>query len=106
MFIVHVHVHVKPESVEAFKVATRRNARLSLLELGCLRFDVLQQVDDPTRFVLVEHYRDADDNAAHKNEPHYAVWRDAVAPMMNEPRTSTKFNQIYPDEKGEFYFLQ
>ncbi|HEU6448849.1 MAG TPA: putative quinol monooxygenase [Verrucomicrobiae bacterium] len=97
MFIVHVHVHVKPESAEAFKAATRTNARLSLLEAGCLRFDVVQQIDDPTRFMLVEHYRDAAANAAHKETPHYAVWRAAAEPMMAEPRHSVKFNQIYPD---------
>ena len=97
MLIVHVHVHVKPECVEAFKQATRLNARLSLLELGVLCFDVLQQQDDPTRFVLVEIYRDADAAAAHKATEHYPVWRDAVAPMMAEPRQSVKFGKIFPD---------
>jgi len=96
MLIVHVHVHVKPESVEAFKAATLTNARLSLLELGVLRFDVLQQADDPAKFVLVEIYRDAAASAAHKETPHYSVWRDAVAPMMAEPRFSVKFNSVYP----------
>ena len=99
MLVVHVHVHVKPDCVEAFKQATRLNARLSLLELGVLRFDVLQQ-DDPTRFVLVEIYRDADAAAAHKATEHYPVWRDAVAPMMAEPRASVKFDNISPDAKG------
>ena len=98
MLIVHVHIHVKPESVEAFKTATRLNARLSLLELGVLRFDVVQQTDDPTRFVLVEIYRNAEAAAAHKNEPHYAVWRDTVAPLMAAPRTSVKFDKVYPDD--------
>ena len=96
MLIVHVHVHVKPECVEAFEQATRLNARLSLLELGVLRFDVLRQQDDPTRFVLVEIYRDADAADAHKATPHYPVWRDAVAPMMAEPRSSVKFSQVFP----------
>jgi (4S)-4-hydroxy-5-phosphonooxypentane-2,3-dione isomerase len=100
MFVVHVHVHVKPECVEAFTEATRLNARLSLLELGVLRFDVLQQQDDPTRFVLVEVYRDAEAAAAHKETPHYPVWRDAVAPMMAEPRFSVKFNKVFPDDAG------
>ena len=98
MLVVHVHVHVKPDSVEAFEQATRRNARLSLLELGVLRFDVLQQQDDPTQFVLVEVYRDAEAAAAHKETPHYPVWRDAVAPMMAGPRVSVKFNTVFPDE--------
>jgi quinol monooxygenase YgiN len=97
MLIIHVHVHVKPDCVEAFKQATRLNARLSLLELGVLRFDMLQQQDDPTRFVLVEIYRDAEAAAAHKETAHYPVWRDAVAPMMAGPRQGVKFNQIYPE---------
>jgi quinol monooxygenase YgiN len=100
MFIVHVYVHVKPECVEAFKEATSLNARWSLLELGVLRFDVLQQQDDPTQFVLVEIYRNADAAAAHKATEHYPIWRDAVAPMMAEPRQSVKFNKIYPDEES------
>ena len=98
MLVVHVQVHVKPECVEAFKEATRLNAHHSLLEPGVLRFDVLQQQDDPTRFVLVEIYRDAGAAAAHKDTQHYPVWRDAVAPMMAEPRSGVKFNQLYPDD--------
>jgi len=100
MPMIHVHVHVKPECVESFKQATRTNARLSLLELGVLRFDVLQQQDDPSRFVLVEVYRDAAAAAAHKETQHYPVWRDAVAPMMAEPRVSVKFNQVFPDDSA------
>jgi quinol monooxygenase YgiN len=100
MLIVHVHVHVKPDCVKAFKQATRLNARWSLLELGVLGFDVLQQQDDPTRFVLVEIYRDADAAAAHKTTEHYPVWRDAVAPMMAEPRQSMRFSNIFPDDQG------
>ena len=97
MDIVHVHVRVKPEFVEAFKTATLRNARLSLQESGVVRFDVVQQQDDPTRFILVEVYRDADAASAHKASAHYPVWRDAVAPMMAEPRTSMKFAAVFPD---------
>jgi len=98
MLVVHVHVHVKLECVETFKEATRANARLSLLELGVLRFDVLQQQDDPARFVLVEVYRDAAAAAEHKETKHYPVWRDAVAPMMAEPRFSVKFNKVFPED--------
>ncbi|HEX5398288.1 MAG TPA: antibiotic biosynthesis monooxygenase [Verrucomicrobiae bacterium] len=97
MVIVHVHVHVKPECVEAFITATRLNARESRREPGVLRFDFLEQQDDPTRFVLVEVYRDTDAAAAHKATPHYPVWRDAVAPMMAEPRASVKFNDVFPE---------
>jgi autoinducer 2-degrading protein len=100
MLIVHVHVHVKPESVEAFKQATLANARESVKEPGIARFDVGQQQDDPTRFVLIEVYRTPEAPAAHKETPHYAAWRDAVAPMMAEPRSSVKFTNLFPDDAG------
>ena len=97
MLIVHVHVQVKPESVPAFKEATWLNARCSRLEPGVLRFDVLQQADDPARFVLVEIYRDAAAQAAHRETAHYPVWRDTVAPMMAAPRTAIKYDNAFPD---------
>ena len=100
MLIVHVHVHVKPEQVAAFRQAPIENARRSLQEPGIARFDVAQQADDPTRFVLVECYRTADAPARHKETAHYAKWRDAVAPMMAEPRTSVKFSPVFPDGAG------
>ena len=100
MLIVHVHVHVKPESVAAFKAATIENARNSVREPGIARFDVIQQEDDPTRFVLVEVYRTVEASAAHKQTAHYAVWRDAVADMMAESRSSVKYTHIFPDEAG------
>jgi quinol monooxygenase YgiN len=92
MFTVLVHVHVKGDCVEAFKAASLENARLSRKEPGIAQFDVLQQQDDPTRFVLIETYRNLGAPAAHKETAHYAAWRDAVAPMMAEPRTSVKYN--------------
>ena len=98
MLLVHVHVHVKPECVAAFKQATLANARESRKEPGVARFDALQQQDDPTWFVLVEMYRDAAAAAAHKETKHYPVWRDAVAHMMAEPRRSVKFNNLFPDD--------
>jgi len=100
MLIVQVHVHVKPEFVAAFKAATIENARNSVREPGIARFDVIQQEDDPTRFVLVEVYRTVEASAAHKQTAHYAVWRDAVAEMMAEPRSSIKYTNIFPDEAG------
>ena len=100
MFIVQVQVHVKPECVEAFKAATLANARASVQEPGVARFDVIQQADDPARFVLVEAYRNADANAAHKLTPHYAVWRDAVAAMMATPRASVKFHNVFPADEN------
>ncbi len=100
MLVVHVHVHVKPEHVAAFQAATLANARASVQEPGMARFDVVQQADDPTRFVLVEAYRTPAAPAAHKETAHYAAWRDAVAPMMATPRTSVKFANLYPDDSG------
>ena len=91
MLIIHVHVHVKPECVEAFRAAALANARQSRKEPGIARFDLLQQQDDPTRFLLVEAYRTAEATVAHKATAHYAAWRDAVAPMMAEPRASVKY---------------
>src|SRR3954464_12783115 len=100
MLVVHVHVHVKPESVQAFKAATLANARASAQEPGIARFDVVQQQDDPTRFVLVEVYRSAEAPAAHKETRHYQTWRHAVAPLMAEPRSSAKFTNIFPEDSG------
>ena len=95
MLIIHVHVHVKTDCVEAFRKATIENARNSVKEPGCARFDVVQQADDPTRFVLVEAYRSAGANAAHKETAHYKLWRDAVALMMAEGRSSVKYNGVF-----------
>jgi autoinducer 2-degrading protein len=100
MLIVHVHVQVKPECVEAFKAATLANARASVQESGIARFDICQQADDPTRFVLVEVYRTPEAPAVHKTTAHYAVWRDAVVPMMVAPRTSMKFANVFPEDSA------
>ena len=100
MLVVHVFVHVKPEYVEAFTAATIENARDSVREPGIARFDVIQQQDDPTRFVLVEVYRTPDDPARHKETAHYARWRDSVAEMMAEPRSSVKYANLFPDDPG------
>jgi quinol monooxygenase YgiN len=100
MVVVHVHVHVKPECVEAFREATLANARASVAEPGIARFDVIQQTDDPRRFVLVEVYRTPEAAGAHKETPHYAAWRDAVAPMMAEPRSSVKYANLFPGDEG------
>jgi len=101
MLVVHVQVRVRPGQVEEFLAATLVNARASLGEPGVLRFDVIQDEADPAHVVLVEVYRDADAPAAHKLTPHYAAWRDAVAEMMAEPRTSTRFGAVFPpDDEG------
>jgi autoinducer 2-degrading protein len=100
MLIVHVHVHVKLEFVETFKQVSWENARNSVKEPGIARFDVLQQADDPTRFILVEVYRDTEATASHKATAHYARWRDAVADMMAEPRSSVKYSNVFPEDVG------
>ncbi len=100
MLIVHVHARVKPEFVEAFKQVTIENARHSVKEPGVARFDVIQQTDDPTRFVLVEVYRTSEAPRQHKETAHYATWRDKVIPMMVEPRSSVKYSNVFPDEEG------
>jgi quinol monooxygenase YgiN len=97
MHIVHVHVHVKPEFVEAFKQATVENASKSVKETGIARFDVIQQAEDPTRFVLVEVYKNAEAPGAHKETPHYKRWRDAVMKMMAEPRQGIKYAYVFPE---------
>jgi len=100
MIIVHVHVQVKPEVIADFQSATIANASASLREPGIARFDVMQQSDDPTRFVLVEVYRTPESILAHKETAHYATWRDTVAPMMAAPRTSVKYTNVFPADNG------
>jgi quinol monooxygenase YgiN len=100
MLIVVVNVHVVESGVEAFVAATLENARASLREPGIARFDVVQQADDPTRFLLIEVYRTADAPAAHKATAHYATWRDAVASLMASPRTSQKYENLAPPDAG------
>jgi quinol monooxygenase YgiN len=96
MMIVHVHIYVKPEYVTLFIEASIENARNSLQESGVTRFDLLQQQDDPNRFLLIEIYKSLEDAASHKETAHYKKWRDTVAIMMEEPRKSEKYLLIYP----------
>lgn len=97
LLVVHVQVRVKAEAVEAFRRATIENASHSLREPGVARFDVAQDADDPTRFVLVEAYHGAPAAAAHKETAHYHAWREAVAPLLAEPRSSRKLASVFPD---------
>src|SRR5579872_7019966 len=91
MYIVHVHIQVKPGSEDAFAEASLANARNSVQEPGVARFDVLRETGDSSRFVLVEVYRDAAAAASHKETAHYAAWRDTVAEMMAVPRVGVKY---------------
>ena len=100
MQIVLVHVHVRPEFMEAFKHASIENASSSVKEPGIASFDVIQQSDDPAKFILVEVYRTAEAPAAHKETAHYAKWRDTVAEMMAEPRQGIKYTNIFPTDEN------
>jgi quinol monooxygenase YgiN len=99
MYIAHVYIHVKKGLIEEFKTATIENAKNSIQEPGIARFDFIQQTDDPGRFVLVEVYRTEEDSARHKETAHYQKWRDAVAGMMEEPRSAIRYVNVYPNEK-------
>ena len=103
MLIVHVFVHVKPACVEDFEAASLENARHSVREPGIARFDIIQQADDSTRFVLVEVYRTVEATVQHKETAHYARWRDTVAEMMAEPRGSVKYANLFPADPGWDY---
>ncbi len=96
MLVTLVHIHVKPECIEAFIEASRLNHEASVLEPGNLRFDLLQDTQDPSRFMFYEAYKTAEDVAAHKQTAHYAQWRDTVADMMAEPRKGVSMNCLYP----------
>jgi quinol monooxygenase YgiN len=100
MQILIVHIHVKPDMLEAFKEVTSENARNSAKEPGVSRFDFIQQVDDPTKFLLIEVYRDAEAVAAHKETAHYLAWRDKAVDMMAQPRYGIKYQNIYPEDNG------
>ncbi|HKO94150.1 MAG TPA: antibiotic biosynthesis monooxygenase [Polyangiaceae bacterium] len=100
MLIVIVNVSVLADGVEAFRAATLANARASIQEPGIARFDVIQDREDPTHFVLIEVFRDEQAPAAHRATPHYLAWRDAVAPLMAAPRTSHKFVNLAPADPG------
>jgi quinol monooxygenase YgiN len=100
MFIIQVFIHVKSESVEAFKELSTENASNSVKEPGVVRFDLLQQIDDPTRFTLFEVYRNPDGHAAHRETAHYARWRDAVPEMMADARSAVKYQSIFPSDEA------
>lgn len=100
MYILQVFVRVKPELVDAFRAATLDNASNSVQEPGVARFDVLQQLDDPTRFTLIEVYQSPEGHAQHRETAHYARWRDTVADMMAEPRSAVKYGNVFPADEG------
>jgi autoinducer 2-degrading protein len=100
MLILQVHIQIKPEHIEAFKQATIENARNSLQEPGIARFDFLQQEDDPTRFILTEAYRSVEASVQHKETAHYAAWAEKVADMFVQPRTRTRYVNVFPPDES------
>ena len=102
MYVVCIHVNVKPEHRDEFIAASLANARATVQEPGNLRFDVNQQLDDPNRFVLYEVYRDEAGMNAHKETAHYAAWRDAVAAWMAEPRQGVKHVGLFPESEAQW----
>ena len=99
MHLVLVHIQVKPENIEAFKLATLENARNSIQEDGVVRFDVLQQADSPARFVLFEIYKSPEDQLKHRDTQHYQVWRDTVTDWMAEPRIGIRYSNLFPKDE-------
>ena len=100
MVILQVHIHVLPEHLEAFKQATIVNASSSVREPGVARFDFHQVIDDPTRFLLIEVYKNREAVAAHKETAHYHAWSEKVEPWLAEPRTRVMCHNLFPDDQG------
>ena len=100
MLIILVQVHVKPEFLEEFKQATIVNATNSVKEPGIARFDVIQQEDDPTRFVLMEAYRNPEAALKHRETAHYLAWVEKAEGWLAEPRTRARYLNIFPDDQG------
>lgn len=100
MHIVLVHIHVKSDFRDAFILASLENARSSIQEPGIRRFDFIQQVDDPDRFILVEVYSKVEDQGKHRETAHYLAWRETVAEMIAEPRVGVTYTNVYPPDEA------
>ena|SRR5205807_3939685 len=98
MHIMHVHIRIKPEHIDAFKEATIQNAASSRQEPGVARFDFIQQADDPARFMLIEVYRDPEALTKHRESAHFNTWAGKVADMFAEPRTRSFYTNVFPPD--------
>ena len=98
MLVVQVNVHVKEDQIEEFIKATEENVKNSIKEPGIARFDFFQNQEDPTRFILIEAYRDENAPVKHKETEHYKKWKAHVEPMMSEQRFSIKYSNILPND--------
>lgn len=96
MQVTLVHVQVRPEHVDDFIEATRLNHLASVAESGNRRFDVLQDPEDSTRFILYEAYASAEEARKHKETSHYLSWRDTVAEWMAAPRRGVAYEGLFP----------
>jgi len=96
MLLLFVQIRVKPECLDAFRAVTLENARSSRLEAACIRFDIVQEMDDATRFALVEVYRSSEGHAVHRETAHFKAWAAAAEPMMVEPRTRIRYSTVSP----------
>lgn len=94
MRILHVYLHIKPDKIEEFKALATDNATHSNREAGCLRFEALQQEDDPTRFMLIEHYRDEAAVEAHRQTEHFARWSQTIPDLQVADRTRSWWLQV------------
>ncbi len=100
MYIVHLFIHVKPDKVGEFEAATLENAQNTLKEPGVARFDLIRQLDDPTRYVLLEVYHSPEDHPRHKETDHYKRWQQIAEPLMAEPRTRIIYQNVFPGDSG------
>jgi autoinducer 2-degrading protein len=94
MNIILVHSHIQPEHVDRFREITLENAEASRGEEGCVRFDVIQQVDDPARFTFIEMFKSEEDGVIHRESSHFKKWLELAVPLMVEPRTRVIYQDI------------
>lgn len=94
MYIVVVHSHIKEEHIERFREITIQNAESSRREAGCVRFDILQQADDPSRFTFIEMFKSEEDGAAHQETNHFKKWLEEAPTLMVESRTRYIYHDV------------
>jgi len=99
MIVTCVYIHVKPEVIVEFIKASEANHFESVKEPGNIRFDLIQQADDPCRFMFYEAYESEEAAADHKNTAHYLKWRETVREMMAETRKGVKYTILQPEKK-------
>ncbi|HWC98080.1 MAG TPA: putative quinol monooxygenase [Candidatus Sulfopaludibacter sp.] len=99
MHILLVYCTIKPDQLDAFLAATLENASNSRKEAGVVRFDVIQEKDNPAKVTLIEIYRSPEGHAAHRESAHYLAWADKVQDMFAEPRSRTVYRNVSPSDQ-------